>query len=91
MNSAYFSWGIHGAHFQSENLKLFLREANTNLAVKLLDLATISCVGQAAESKAVLPRRGVGWPVVLPHKIMFGFPLKTSGCFWLSSKALHAN
>lgn len=31
-----------------------------------------------------------GQPIVLPRKIIFGFPLKTSGCFWLSSKALHA-
>lgn len=52
-----------GAHCQSENWKLFLREADSKRAVKLLQLATASCVGQAVESKAILPRRGVAGPL----------------------------
>lgn len=94
MNFPYFSWCIHvtrGPIFNRRTPNFFLREANANFAGELLDLALASCVGQAVESRAVLLRHGVADQLFSLIKRVFGFLLKTSGCFWLSSKALPEN
>lgn len=87
MNSPYFCWCIHitrGPIFSLRTPNFFLREANANFGNSILCGAGCGEQGYSAETWG-------SWPVVLPRKTIFGFLLKTSGCFWLSSKALHEN